>query len=106
MVELNSTLNIKIFGWIIFVFNVTVGITNFLYLIIQSSGAYFGNTVGIFIISNLSVTMIYSLILSHQLRTTMKQGNRLNLLCYGYFGGVILVMIFTFLAVFIGFNDV
>jgi len=106
MVELNSTLNIKIFGWIIFVFNVTVGITNFLYLIIQSSGAYFGNTVGIFIISNLSVTMIYSLILSHQLRTTMKQGNRLNLLCYGYFGGVILLMIFTFLAVFIGFNDV
>lgn len=106
MVELNSLRNIKIFGWIIFVFNVIVGITNFLYLTIQSSAAFFVNMVGIFIISNLSVTMIYSLILSHQLRTTMKQGNRLNLLCYGYFGGVILVMIFTFFALFIGFNDV
>ncbi|MCK5046398.1 MAG: hypothetical protein KAS22_07450, partial [Candidatus Heimdallarchaeota archaeon] len=76
MAELNSLRNIKIFGWIILVFNVTVGITNFLYLIIQSSGAVFGNMVGIFIISNLSVTMIYSLCLSHQLRTTIKQGHR------------------------------
>lgn len=105
MAELNSLRNIKIFGWIIFVFNVTVGITNFLYLCIRSS-AFFGIMVGIFIISNLSVTMLYSLFLSHQLRTTMKRGHRLNLLCYGYFGGVILVMIFTFFAVFIGFNDV
>ncbi|NPE08321.1 MAG: alpha/beta hydrolase [Asgard group archaeon] len=104
MAELNSLLNIKIFGWIIFVFNVTVGITNFLYLIIQSS-ASFGIVVGIFIIGNLSFTMLYSLILSHHLRTTMKRGRRLNLLCYGYFGGVILAMLFTFLAVFIGFND-
>jgi len=104
MVELNSLLNIKIFGWIIFVLNVTVGITNLLYLIIRSS-AFFGNMVGIFIISNLLVTMLYSLYLSHQLRTTIKQGYRLKLLCYGYFGGVILAMMFTFFALFIGFND-
>ncbi|MHA1154925.1 MAG: alpha/beta hydrolase [Candidatus Heimdallarchaeota archaeon] len=104
MVELNSLLNIKIFGWIIFVLNVTVGITNLLYLIIRSS-AFFGNLVGIFIISNLLVTMLYSLCLSHQLRTTIKQGYRLKLLCYGYFGGVILAMMFSFLALFIGFND-
>ncbi len=106
MDELTSLRNIKIFGWSIFVFNVIVGITNFLYLIIRSSGAVFGNLVGVFIISNLSATMIYSLVLSHQIRTTMKQGNRLNLLCYGYFGGVVLVMIITFFAVFIGLNDV
>jgi acetyl esterase/lipase len=105
MAKLNSLLNLKIFGWIIFVFNIAVGITNFLYLIIQSS-AFFGNMAGIFIIINLLITMIYSLCLSHQLRTTVKQGHRLNLLCYGYFGGVILVMIFIFFAVFIGFNDV
>ncbi|MHA1442356.1 MAG: hypothetical protein ACTSPK_10910, partial [Candidatus Heimdallarchaeota archaeon] len=105
MGDLNSLLKIKIFGWIIFVFNVIVGITNLLYLSIQSSAVFFGKIAGIFIISNLLVTMLYSLRLSHQLRTTMKKGHRLNLLCYGYFGGVILAMMFTFLAVFIGFND-
>ncbi|MHA1124302.1 MAG: alpha/beta hydrolase [Candidatus Heimdallarchaeota archaeon] len=104
MVDLNSLLKIKIFGWIIFVFNLTVGITNLLYLILQST-TIFGNVVGIFIMSNLLVTMLYSLFLSRQLRTTIKQGFRLNLLCYGYFGGVVLAMFGIFLSVFIGFND-
>ncbi|NHJ49173.1 MAG: hypothetical protein FK733_15400, partial [Asgard group archaeon] len=105
MAKLNSLLKIKIFGWIIFGFNALVGIINFLYLLIPSY-AFFVNMVGIFIIINLSVTMIYSIFLSHKLRTTMKQGHQLNLLCYSYFGGVILTMTLTFFAMFIGFNDV
>jgi hypothetical protein len=102
---MNSLLRTKIFGWIIFGINVTAGITSFLYLILQSS-TIFGSVVGIFFICNLSVTMLYSLFLSKQLRKTMKRGHRLHLLCYGYFGGVILAMMFTFFAVFLGFNDV
>ncbi|MHA1211441.1 MAG: alpha/beta hydrolase [Candidatus Heimdallarchaeota archaeon] len=104
MAEMNSLLRIKIFGWIIFIVNVIVGITNVIYLVIRSY-AFYVNMVGIFIIGNLSATMLYSLYLSHQLRRNVKQGQRLNLACYGYFVGIILAMGFTFLAGFIGFND-
>jgi len=105
MAEMNSLRNTKIFGWTIFSFNAIVGILSVIYLTIQSSGV-FGNVVGIFIISNLSITMIYSLWLSHQLRKTTKQGHRLNRLFYGYYVGIIVAVMFTFLAGFIGFNDV